>query len=137
MALTFKHGKSSYLKASITGSTVTLSSGLDEISWDRTVDTAEVTTFGDGDKNFLPGLRDSSFSLNGHWASTYELLIDGWLGSSSLVTITYGPQGNTTGFPKRTQSAIMTSLGVSNPVGDKVSMSIAFQGTGAVSTGVF
>lgn len=137
MALTFKHGKSAYFKISVTGSTIVLSSGLDDISYDREVETADVTTFGDGDRNFLPGLRTGTFQVSGHWASTYEIGIHPLLGGSTLVTARYGPQGSGTGSPYRQVSTIITNYSVGSPVDDKVSMSLTFQMSGSVSTGTF
>ncbi len=138
MAVNFKHGKATYLQIIHTGaSTWVMSSGLDDIGFDREADTAEVTTFGDNDRNFLPGLRGGSFSLSGHWASTYESRIGSMLGSTAVVTLKFGPQGSVASSPFRTANALLTSYTVSNPVDDKVSMSLNFQVTGAVTTGSF
>lgn len=137
MALTFKHGKAAYLKISVTGSTVVLSSGLDDIGYDREVETADVTTFGDNDRNFLPGLRNGTFSLSGHWASTYAATIEAMIGGSTLPTVRFGPQGSASGSPYRSVSTIITGYSIGAPVDDKVSMSLSLQMSGAVSTGTF
>lgn len=140
MAPTYRHSKIGYLSfTSSTGGTVNFSSGVDESSLERTVETAEVTAYGDNDKVYLAGLRDATVSASGHFASTYDEKLNPLLGSTTLSTITWGPHGNTTGQNRRkfTASAILTSYSMDAPVGDKASIETEWQLTGAVTSTKF
>lgn len=119
----------------ISTTTYNLSSGLDDSTFDRSADTADVTTYGDSDKNFIATLRDGTFSAAGTFASTYEFLAS-YLGSTSTITLTYGPHGNSTGasYPKYTCTVLLTGFSAKAPVGDKVSMDLTFQRSGAVTS---
>lgn len=135
MAPTFKHGKNAYFAiTSTTGGTINLSSGLAETSLSRSLDTAEVTTFGDGDKNYIPGLRDATFSVSGHYSSTHADKLDPLIGWSTLPTFTFGPEGNTVTNIKYTGKTILTSLEYGASVGDKINLSLSFQCSGAITS---
>jgi hypothetical protein len=134
MAPNFKHGRGALFKMTDSAAaTINYSSGLDDCSLSRSLDTAEVTTFGDSDKNYIPGLRDSSFSVSGHWASTYAKKLDASLGHSTLLTWTYWPESTATGSLFFTGAGILTGYEVGSPVGDKVSMSFSVQCSGAIT----
>lgn len=140
MAPTHRHGKAAFFSITDTGgSTINLSSGLDDCSLDRTCETAEITTYGDNDKVYLSGLRDATWSASGHCASTHEEKLAGLLGNSTNPNWVWGPQGNSTDntYPKFTGAAVITALSVSAPVGDKVSFSISGQCSGAITSTKF
>lgn len=138
MAPVFRHGKSAFLSMSDTGGTTfTLSSGGDDASLNSNVETADVTTFGDNDRNYIAGLRNHDISFSGHFATTHEEKLRGMLGNSTATNFVFGPHGNTTGYTKLTGAAHMTQLSIGAPVGDKVSVSMSFQITGAVSSTKF
>lgn len=135
MAPTFRHGKSAYLSLTDTaGSAFVISSGGDDLSFNSAVDTAEVTSFGDGDRAYLAGLRNHDMSFSGHFSSTHYDKLAPMLGHSTDTTFIYGPAGDTTGYIKLTGKAIVTGVDVGSPVGDKVSMSVNMQVTGVVTT---
>ena len=135
MAIEHRHGKSAFFSCSdASGSTFTLSSGLDDLGFDRSLDTAEVTTFGENDRTYLVGLRGATMSFSGHFNSTQANRLDAMLGHSTSATCGYGPGGNTSGYHKYEFSANLTQLAIGSPVGDKVSMSGSFQITGAVTS---
>jgi hypothetical protein len=134
MAPNFKHGKGALFKMSDSAAaTINYSSGLDDCSLSRQLETAEVTTFGDNDKNYIPGLRDSSFSVSGHWASTYAKKLDASLGWSTLLTWTYWPESTATGSLFFTGAGILTGYEVGASVGDKVNLSFSVQCSGAIT----
>ena len=135
---TFRHGKSGFFSVTDTGGSVrNLSSGLDSASIDRSADTAEVTSFGDDDRNYIAGLRGATISLSGTFASTYALRLDGMLGNSTLTNWVYGPEGNTTGYRKYSGAGNVTSVSYSGSVDGKIDMSIDVQVSGAVTRAVF
>lgn len=138
---TFIHGKGSYFGLSNTSSTsalVNFSSGVSEVTLPRSVDTAEVTSYGDNDRNYIAGLRSGTISVTGMFASTYEEKVATMMASSKTnLAWVFGPAGNGSGKTKRSGKGIVTGYEVGAPVGDKVSMKIDLQITGAVSTGSF
>jgi len=141
---TFIHGKGAYFalstattKTSTNATFINFSSGVEEVSLPRSVDTAEITTYGDGDREYIAGLRSGTISVTGIWASTYEEKIVTSLGSSKSVAFSFGPAGNTAGRRRERGKGIITSYEIGAPVGDKVSMSFEIQITGAVASTTF
>lgn len=136
----FVHGKGSYFALSNTSSTsglINLSSGIEEVSMPRTIDTAEVTSYGDSDRNYIAGLRSGTISITGMFASTYEEKIAPLLGSATLYPWAFGPGSTASLSRKEKGKAIITSYEVGAPVGDKVSMKINLQITGAITSTKF
>jgi hypothetical protein len=133
---TFVHGKSTDFQVDDTGGTIRdISNTLTSVDFPETIDTAETTAFGATSKSYIVGLRDASISISGIWDAT----VDGYFigtepASRSFV---YGPAGSTSGNVKYTGEAIMTSYGISNPVGDSVTFSADFQVTGDVTRGTY
>lgn len=115
------------------GSTLTLSSGISDSNMDRSAGTSDVTTYGDDDMNYIPALRSGQWSASGIFASTYEAQLASVVGSTG-VGIDWNPHGTASGARKYTAGVIMTAFNVGAPVGDKVSMSLTFQRTGAVKS---
>jgi hypothetical protein len=138
MAPSFRHGKGTNFKLDSTaGSLVNLSSGLDDVSFSRDLDTAEVTTFGDSDRSYIPGLKGATISCSGHFASTYAEVLDGVLNdaTSTSYSFEYSPDGSTAaGRHLLLGECLMTSLEYQSPVDDKVSMSFELLITGAVTS---
>jgi hypothetical protein len=138
MAPTFRHGRGGYLSLSDTGGTTfVLSSGLNDCSLGTDVDLADVTTFGDSDRVYIPGLRGHSGSFSGFMASTHEEKLRGMLGNSTAATFAYGPQGNTTGYTKLSGALHLTNINIQSAVGDAVSVSGSFTVTGNVTSTKF
>lgn len=137
MAPNFRHGKDGYLAIVIGGTTTVLSTGFDDASLKRMVDTAEVTVYQDGDKKFLAGHKDKTLSISGNFSSTHEGLLAGRLGQSTGQSLVFGPEDNTTGRRKYLIPGIITSLDVAGPAKDKVAMSFEWQGSGAMTSTTF
>ena len=127
MAPNFRAGKGANFKLDSTaGSLVNLSSGLDDLSINRSLDELEVTTFGDNDKNYIVGLRGATISGSGHFASTYAEVLDGVIGDATSTSYSFelSPDGSTAaGRHLLLGECLLTSLEYSAPVDDKVSLS--------------
>lgn len=137
MAPTFRHGKNAYFSvSSSTGGTINASSGLDDSNLERMVETAEVTTYGKGDKVYLAGLRDATCGVSGHFSSTHAKKLDAMLAWSTGTTWVWGPHGNSTGvtYRKYTGNAIITKLSYGAPLDDKVSFSMDLQVSGPITS---
>src|SRR3990167_1952860 len=98
MAAAQRHGKGSQISFDSTaGSLVTLSSGITEMSLSRSLDTADITSFSDNDRSYIPGLRGAELSFSGNFSSTHAEVLDGVLGRNSTATLSFefSPDGST------------------------------------------
>jgi hypothetical protein len=126
------HGKDSYL--SVDGTEI--SSYTDNTSHDQSQETAEVTAYGDDDKEFIAGLKSGTFALNGHWEAAQAAVLSGCF-DGGTVTIIFGPDGNASGKVRYTCAALVTGYQEQAPVGDKVAWSANFQRSGALTKDTF
>jgi hypothetical protein len=122
------HGSNSYV--TIDGDDVSIY--LDTASLNKMVETAETTAFGDDDKEFIPGLRDATLSIGGHWDATQDVFVADW-DDGAVVECVVVPQGNTGGNVDYTFNAILTSYNVDMPVGGRVGWSATLQRSGATT----
>ena len=138
MAVAPRHGRGSQLSIDSTGgSLVTLSSGIDEMSLSRELDTSEITTFGDNDRSYIPGLRGATLSFSGLFSSTHAEVLDGVLGRNSTATLSweFSPDGSTaSGRHLLKGEGFLTSLEYSASVDDKVSLNGELIVSGAVQS---
>ena len=134
--MAFVHGKSAVIKLDDSSGTLRdLSAFSAEVSFPRTIETAETTTFaaaGDA-KTYVTGLNDSKLSIKCMWDSVLEGYLAPAIGADATLSFEYGPSGSTSGYVKYTGEAILTSFQTSTPVGDVVSASLDLQITGAVT----
>ncbi len=136
--MAFVHGKSAVFKLDDSGGTLRdLSAFLDEVSFPRSIETAEVTTFGNSAKAYITGLTDATISLSGKFDSTADGYIAGVLGQSATLSWEYGPAGSTGGLIKYSGEAIVTSYEVGASVGDAVTGSVELQVTGTITRGTW
>lgn len=134
---TFRHGKgASFELDSTAGTLVNLSSGLDDVTLSRDMSPAEVTTFGDNDRNHIGGLRGATISCSGHFSSTHANVLDGVFNdaTSTSYTFKYNPESTASGRHTLTGESLMTSLEYGSPVDDKVGMSFNLIVTGVVTS---
>ena len=133
--MAFVHGKTAVFKIdNSAGSLQDISAYCDSVDFPMTMDTAEVTTFGDSSKEYLAGLKDATISISGSWDATADAIL---AALTTAGTFEYGPAGSASGAVKYTGEAILTGYTVNAPVGDKVSFSAEFQVTGAVTRTTF
>ena len=64
--MAFVHG----VNAVVTINSVVLTGFFNDLSFERTRDTAETTVFGNGSKTYIPGLTDATVSLSGLYDKT-------------------------------------------------------------------
>ena len=135
---TFRHGKSTVFKIDDSGGTLRdISSTLTDVSFPRSVDTAESSAFGDSAKTYVVGLSDATISVSGNFDATIDGYLAGIVGNAATVSFEYGPEGSTAGYVKYTGEAILTSYEKSGAIGDVVNYSAEFQVTGAVTRGTY
>ena len=135
---TFRHGKSTVFKVDNSGGTLTdISNTLTDVSFPRSVDTAETSTFGSSAKSYVVGLTDSTLSISGNFDATVDAHLAGVLGQAASLSFEYGPEGSTSPNVKYTGECILTSYEKSGAIGDVVSYSAEFQVTGAITRGTY
>lgn len=128
------HGKDSVF----TIDSVDLTSYLDNISFPRSVDTAETSTMGNSSKTYIEGMTDSTISISGKWDGTATTGPDDVLeGLTGSVTFEYGPDGDTATHVKYTGNCIKTAYNVTSPIGDVVAFTAEFQVTGDITRGTY
>lgn len=138
--MAFTHGKKSKFSIDNSGGNLTdISAFCDEVSLSRDIETAETTTFGDDDKEYIIGLKDATISVSGKFdaagATTVDAVLAGILGQDASVSFEYIPAGGTVGAnnPAYRGEAFLTSYEVSGSVGDVTSFSASLQCTGAIT----
>ena len=135
---TFRHGKSTVFKVDNSGGSLTdISNTLTDVSFPRSVDTAETSAFGDSAKTYIVGLSDATVSVSGNYDATVDAHLSGVLGQAATLSFEYGPEGSTSTFVKYTGECILTSYEKSGAIGDVVTYSAEFQVTGAVTRGTY
>lgn len=136
--MAFVHGKSAVFKLdNASGSLVDYSAFLDDISFPRSIETAETTTFGSSAKSYITGLTDATISLSGKFDATADSTIAAVVGQSATLTFEYGPEGSSSGKVKYTGECILTSYEVGATVGDAVTASVELQVSGAITRTTF
>jgi len=141
--MAFVHGKNAYIQLDNSAGTLTnLTSISNEISWSRSIETAETSVFGTSAKTYITGQNDATISLSGMFDATPSTTIEGTIdaliaGTLASATLEFGPEGNGTGKKKYTQEVIVTSYEIGAPVGDVVSLSVEFQRTGATTVSTY
>ena len=135
---TFRHGKSTVFKVDNSGGSLTdISNTLTDVSFPRSVDTAETSAFGDSAKTYIVGLSDATVSVSGNYDATVDAHLAGVLGQAATLSFEYGTEGSTSTFVKYTGECILTSYEKSGAIGDVVTYSAEFQVTGAVTRGTY
>lgn len=136
---TFRHGKSAVFKIGSSGAPGTataISDAVREVTFPRSIETGETTSFGSGSKTYLTGLSDATISISGVFDATYDAQLAGLAGVDG-VAFEYGPSGSTTAMIKYTGTCVMTSYELSSPVGDIVTFTAQFQVSGAITRGAY
>lgn len=126
------HGSKAALKIqNAAGVLVDITDYITSGGLNRTVDTNETTTWGKDSKQYIPGLKDGTFPIEGNYDPAADALFDGIQGM--VRTFEYYPTGTASGSPMYSGSCIMTSYDAETPVDDKGAISGEFQLTGTVT----
>lgn len=133
----FSSGKSGVFKLDNSGGTlVDLSSYIDNVDFPRDAALLETTTLGATSKTYIPGFKNATIAIKGHWdsgATAIDAHMSAILGQAATVSFEYGPEGSTVGMVKYTGESIVTKFNVTTPVGGVVDWSADLQVSGAVT----
>ena len=141
--MAFAHGKHTHFSVDDASGTLRdLSSFCDSVSGlPGGRDLSEVTAFGDEGVRNIPGLKNVSFSVSGHWDPTAttgpDAVLSSLLDAEQTATFEYGPSGSGTGGIKYSGEAWCSSYSTDSSVSDKVSFSAEFQVDGVPTRGTF
>jgi len=120
-----------------------LSDFLREITISADMEPADITTFGDNDKNYLPGLRDGTFSFDGLFGTSNSTagtegiagyLDDAFTGSTKQVLTV--DLSRSTGGRAFLMRADQTKYDIAAPVSDVVSIAVDAQASDGYRGGV-
>lgn len=105
---------------------------LISVDWPEQRDEIDVTGAGQDDKEFLPSERSATVTVNA-WDDAAMTIHDANDPDDDAATLEFFPQGNTTGKPKKSASAFVTSR--SRPVthNQGVAITITYRVTGAIT----
>lgn len=136
--MAFVHGKGTVFKVDNgAGALTDISAFLASLSFSPSAETAEVTTFGDSNKEFIAGLKDATISVEGKWDPTPDVLFNDILGAAATKTFEYGPEGSAAGKVKYTGECICTAYSPTSPLDDAAGFSAELQVTGAITRTTF
>lgn len=130
-------GKSAALKVTAAAGTdlgTELTAYLTSIQPSFPVGTAQVTTMGDSDHEYLASIRDATLSCEGIYDPTPDAVLFGLRGGTA-APIRYFPQGTASGKIYFDGNAILTSYEPPANLDEAVTFAAEFQFTGAVTRG--
>lgn len=133
--MSFNHGSRAVLKINDASSSLTdVSAYLSSAGLSNVADVAEVSTLNSTAKQYIGGLKDGSFPLEGNFEPTADALLSGVLGGSA-DGFEYYPAGTATGMPKYTGNGFLVSYEITTPVDDAAKFSAEYQVTGGITRG--
>jgi hypothetical protein len=123
---TFTHGKN----ATVLANGYNLSAYFNSATASGSADTAEVSTFGNNSKAYIPGLKDATFSVEGYYDATagaVDQTLAGMLGTETVwVTVMSADAIGARGYAAKT---IATTVEIGAEIGGAVTISAEGQST--------
>jgi hypothetical protein len=122
----FVHGKGTAV--SIGGDSLSVFSN--SVTFGRTADTHDVTTFGKDSKVYAPGLKDGTAKIEGIYdntAATGAPAVLRPLIGAAAVELVYQPEGVGSGKPLATVDVLVTSYEETAPVADMITFAAELQ----------
>lgn len=103
---------------------------LNSITFSRSKNNPEATTFNDGTIQRLDGLKDATLDFSGVYrtstgASAIAGLLDTMWSNSLVSRIQYFPAGSNSGCPVYTACMVLNSYGINSPVDGIVSVTFS------------
>lgn len=129
--MAFVHGKNAFVSVDDND----LSAFANNIQFNRSADSHEVTTFGKNSKVYASGLKDGEATIQGIYDNTVSTgpgaTLRGLLGGLP-VEMVYKPEGSGVGKPVSTVDVIVTAYEETAPVADMISFSATLQLSGDI-----
>lgn len=124
--MAFVHGK----VTAVSIDTKSLGVYSNTVTFTRTADTHDVTTFGKNSKVYAPGLKDGTATIEGIYDNTAVIspsVVFRPLVGAATVVMVYMPEGSAVGKPKATVNVLVNSYEESSPVADMVTWTAELQ----------
>lgn len=124
--MAFVHGRGTVV--SIDGDP--LSAFSNSVTFTRTADTHDVTTFGKNSKVYAPGLKDGTATIEGTYdntAATGPGAVLRPLIGAAAVELIYQPEGDGTGRPVATVDVLVNSYDESSAASDMIKFTAELQ----------
>lgn len=136
--MAFYHGKNLAFKIDNSAGTLqVLTTFVDSVNLNNSVDMGDTTTAGAEDKTFVSGQAEHDVSISGKWDDTTstgpDAILFGLVGLETSSSFEFGPGGSTTGKVKYLGECFMTGYKAAAPVGGVVTFTADFKITGAVT----
>lgn len=112
-----------------------IKSHVTNVDFQVSQEVAEVSGFGDAEKQYVSGQSDATTSVQGNWDDTnIPTVMFGAGVQPATRTFEYSPTP-TSGHPKYTGEAVITTKTISSSKSDAVKFTMELQVTGAVTVG--
>jgi hypothetical protein len=134
--MAFSHGSSANVKIKNRAGTLTdVTAYVDKGEMQRMCDKAETTVLGLSAKTFIPGLKDTTFTMQGKFDPTMDDILDAALtvAVGTTKTLNYSPAGTATGNPTYAFEVFCTAYPIPFDVNGALTFSATFQCTGNVT----
>jgi hypothetical protein len=136
--MAFWHGKGLVFKIDNSGGTLAvMTTFVDSVDIDNSVDMGETTTAGAEDKTYVSGQAEHDLSISGKYDETAttgpNAVLFGLVGLETTSSFEFGPSGSVSGKPKYLGECFLTGYKVAAPVGGVVTFTADFKVTGAVT----
>lgn len=131
--MAYGHGKDSRIY--VNG--YNLGAFLQNIGFPAVADTAEVSTFGDSAKEYIPGMKDATLTADGMFGGASgesDVILNTALGASGSLW-SYFPQGDALGAIGFGCECIHTAYDIPSTIGDAVKVNASAQVTGGRERG--
>lgn len=119
-----------------TSYTVTLDCAMNELTLERELDEAEVTTFCSTIKDYIPGLAETTLEFEGLYqsgATEVDFQLNNIFGSSTIPAWRYRPAGTGTGLPEYTFRGFLQEYSIEATVDEAVTIEGTIRVTNSVT----
>lgn len=122
----------------VPGTVTDRSTYFKSINFPRAAEEKDVTAFGNnGNKTFLPGLKDATFSAEGWYDATIGAHLDAVYDFQDIVDFEYGPINGANGAPKYEGVMFVTNWEIGDDVGEGIPFTVTFRISDAVALGTY
>lgn len=128
-----KHGKDATVEMDDAGTPTLqdISAYVDTSDFNRIVELADTTNYGDEDRTHIAGLGTGSLSMGGPWDPTFDSYFGSTNDFATARSIRYRPEGDAS--PSYTFEAFIESYTVGPPVDDAIRWNATVRPTDAIT----
>ena len=135
--MAFGHGKNArFLIDNSTGGLTDISTGMTDVDFPQTADTAEVTGFSDSNKAYVLGTKGATITVTGAFSTTVDNVLAFIVGGTTNASETFNYYPNTTASNAviKTGECFCVGYNTKSGIGGAVNYTATFTVTGAVTS---